>query len=312
MSFAGDVKKEISENVPGARAAKAAMLSAIIGMCGSYSIRKSGRMFLILQSENISVMRTACTLIRKLFHESADASVISSASLGKIHIYTLAVRDDDIVKKALFETKYLTASGTLIDHEFLQMKAFAKNEGSLRAYLAGLFLCNGTISDPNKSYHLEMIFENENHANETRDVLCSFEIKSKISLRKNKYVLYIKEGEKISDVLGIIGATNAFLEFENVRVLRDVSGKINRRVNCETANIRKTAVAGNEQIESIKKIKGSIGLGKLSPELRELAELRLENPDMPLKELGEKLNPPVGKSGIYHRFAKIKQIAEEI
>ena len=140
----------------------------------------------------------------------------------------------------------------------------------------------------------------------------SFGLNSKVIQRKNSFIIYIKEGEQIVDLLNIVGAHTSLLELENIRIMKEMRNNVNRLVNCETANLSKTVNAAVRQVESIKLIQSTIGLQRLPKNLKEVAELRLSYPDESLKELGEMLNPPVGKSGINHRLRKIEKIAEEI
>ncbi|SER42298.1 DNA-binding protein WhiA [Lachnobacterium bovis] len=181
-----------------------------------------------------------------------------------------------------------------------------------KAYLRGTFLAIGSISDPHKSYHLEMVCNNKNKANRIQKIMITFGLDAKIVLRKNHYVVYIKEGSQISDFLSAIGAYQALLELENVRILKDMRNTVNRKVNCETANIGKTVNAAIRQIEDIELIKEKNELINLPDQLKEIAILRLENPDSSLKDLGTLLDPPVGKSGVNHRLRKISLIAEEL
>lgn len=310
MSFSSDTKKELSEFTDSTRHCRLAELTAISGCCGQYVPRAFGRLFFLYQSENFFVIKTAYDLIRKLFHASADVSVISGA--GRQRFYMLLVRDEDVVKKMLFEMKLLRMGGALVDLSLSKADLIPKNICCKRAYLRGLFLCFGSISDPHKAYRLEYVCDAEEDADEIAELLSGFDISVKKADRKGKKIVYIKEGEKISSALGVIGARKALLEFENIRILRDISGNVNRQVNCETANMNKAAVAGAEQIRQIRLIDQKIGLDNIAAELSLAAKARLDNPEMNLKELGETLSPPVGKSGMYHRFAKIKKMAEEL
>ena len=180
-----------------------------------------------------------------------------------------------------------------------------------KAWLRGVFLCCGSVSDPRRSYHLDIALDDRALAETVKDVMASFDIAGRISSRKGKYVVYLKDGDGIADMLGLLGATRALLEMENVRVLRDISGRVNRKVNCETANLNKAVSAGIEQIRQIEVLKKKRRYAQLPAELKRVAELRLANPDLPIAELGAMLDPPLGKSGIYHRFERIRRLAEE-
>ena len=180
-----------------------------------------------------------------------------------------------------------------------------------RAFLRGAFLSAGSITDPEKNYHFEIACASKEKAEQLRELFEFFGLEAKIVLRKKYYVVYLKEGAMISDALNIIEAHISLMKFENVRILKDVRNSVNRRVNCEAANINKTVSAARKQIEDIEYIKNTIGLERLSENLRDIAYARLEEPDATLKELGEKLNSPVGKSGVNHRLRKLSQIAQD-
>jgi hypothetical protein len=181
-----------------------------------------------------------------------------------------------------------------------------------RAFIRGAFMAAGSISDPNKSYHFEIVCKNIAQASQLKEVIESFDAQPKIVERKERFVVYLKEGEQIVDMLNVMEAYVSLMKLENVRILKDMRNSINRKVNCETANINKTVNAAVRQIEDIKKIRDTLGFDSLSPQLAEMAQVRLDHPDAPLKELGTYLDPPVGKSGVNHRLKKLSEIAEKI
>ena len=189
-------------------------------------------------------------------------------------------------------------------------EAFSEKEK--RAFVREHFLAAGSISDPMKSYHFEIVCEDADQAGLVQRVLLSCDIDARIADRKGHFVVYLKEGDQISDVLALMGARTSVMKFQNARVERDVRGSINRRVNCETANIKKTVSAAVSQIEDIRLIEEKRGLSSLPKNLKEIAELRLMYPDSSLSDLGGLLDPPVGKSGVNHRLRRIGDIAESI
>lgn len=192
----------------------------------------------------------------------------------------------------------------------LEKKAFTKN--SARAFLRDAFLEIGSMSNPEKGYHLEFVCEDENHAHKLIETMQKFEIMAKTVQRKRYTIVYIKESEDIVKLLNVMGAHKCLMDLENLRILKDMRNSINRRVNCETANISKTVSAANKQIEDIQYIQEHCGFDDLSENLREMAKIRLEYPDATLKELGEYLVPPVGKSGVNHRLRKLSELADSI
>lgn len=179
-----------------------------------------------------------------------------------------------------------------------------------RAYIRGAFLAAGSISNPTKSYHFEVVCRTKAQAGQLQEVINSFEMDAKIVERKKHYVVYLKEGSQIVDILNVMEAHVALMNLENVRILKEMRNSVNRKVNCETANISKTVNAAVKQLEDITYIRDTVGLETLPDNLREIALLRLEYPEAPLKELGTYLSTPVGKSGVNHRLRKISSIAE--
>ena len=170
----------------------------------------------------------------------------------------------------------------------------------------------GSISDPNKSYHFEIVCHTLEQAQQLKELMEFFETEPKIVERKERMVVYLKEGSQIVDLLNVMEAYVSLMNLENIRILKEMRNSINRKVNCETANINKTVNAAVKQIQDIELIRDMRGLDSLPQNLREMALLRLEYPDAPLKELGSYLEPPVGKSGVNHRLRKLSAIAEEL
>lgn len=178
-----------------------------------------------------------------------------------------------------------------------------------RAFLRGVFLSAGNISDPNRTYNLEFTVNEPWLANEIQKLLFSFDITGKIVLRNGKLLVYVKDGESIADFLKIVQANRSLLTFEEVRVVKDVRNRVNRNVNCETANMHKTAVAASERLKAISVLRESGRFYELPAQLREIAEVREKYPEATLEELGMYLDPPVGKSGVNHRLRKLNELA---
>ena len=191
-------------------------------------------------------------------------------------------------------------------------KKILKNPEEKRAFLRGAFLAAGTVSDPEKGYHFEIQADEKFKAEGLLELMKYFNINAKIMKRRSKYAAYIKDGTEIVDILNVLGAHVALMDFENVRILKEMRGTVNRQVNCETANISKTIAASMKQLEDIEMIKKSSLYDDLDESIKEICEARINNPDVPLSKLGDYLNPPIGKSGVNHRFRKISRLAEEI
>ena len=194
---------------------------------------------------------------------------------------------------------------------FLDFAQVASEEAK-KILIRGVFLGAGSINNPENKYHLELKFGSKENSEKVKEILKEFYINFKSLNRQDKHALYIKEGEEISNFLALIGANSSVLKFEDIRVQREMRGKVNRLVNCESANLTKTLNASIEQIDAIKKLQKNKKFNMLEKNLKEIANLRLENPDLPLSELGKKLRNPVGKSGVNYRLKKIIEIANDV
>lgn len=183
---------------------------------------------------------------------------------------------------------------------------------STKGLIRDAFLRSGSISDPEKFYHLEIVFASYEEAIEIKQMLEGFGLDGKIVERKGHYVVYLKEGSQIADMLRIMEAPLALMEFENIRIVKEMRNSINRQVNCEAANLGKTISAAVKQVEDIKYICSKVGLDNIPESLAETAKKRLEYPEATLKELGELMEPPLGKSGVNHRLKKLSELAEDL
>lgn len=181
-----------------------------------------------------------------------------------------------------------------------------------KSIIRGAFLGAGSINNPEKTYHLEINLSNKCNLDYVFDILFNMNIKCKVLEQDKKFSVYLKDGEEISAFIALLGASRGVLRFEDIRVKREMRGKVNRIVNCQTANLTKTINASVEQIDAIKKLQSSKQFNKLDDNLKEIALLRLKYPDMSLVELGKVLETPIGKSGVNYRLKKIIQIAEEL
>ena len=191
------------------------------------------------------------------------------------------------------------------------MKIQETSQEQIKWIIRGAYLGGGSINNPENKYHLELGIKKLEDAELLVQALLTFDIKSSMIEKKNEYAIYIKDGEEISKFLALLGANKSVIKFEEIRVQREMNNKINRIVNCESANLNKTINASIEQIEAIKRLKQNHKFENLSDSLKEIATLRLENPNASLVELGQKLKQPVGKSGVNYRLKKIMEIANE-
>lgn len=288
MSFSSNVKKELEKVVPGSRHCQLAELAAIICFGCKIGAKENNQKEMAIYSENPFVTRKYFTLLKKAFNIKVN------------------------VNKVLQSVKIIDESGCM--HPFSEEinPLLIKNSCCRRAFLRGAFLCSGSMSDPNKGYHLEFVCEHEIQALQIQQVICSFGIDAKIVRRKKYYVVYLKESESLVDLLNVMGAHVSLMQLESLRVEKEVRNFVNRQVNCEAANITKTVKAAGGQIEDILFLQKHYGLSNLPEALRQMAEVRLEHPESSLSELGGYLNPPVGKSGVNHRLRKLGEIARQV
>ena len=312
MSFSGEVKEELSRQMGGARHCQIAELAAIITMCGSIHISVRDEYCIRMQTENIWVADKYFLLLKKIFKIKPEVCVRQTSRQYKGLIYQIVVADHEETKRILQAVKLLTPEGLLADDLPLMHNVILQKNCCRRAFIRGAFLASGSISDPNRFYHLEIVCDTEYQAEQLRELMHSLKIEAKIVKRKKYFIVYIKEGSQIVDLLGLMDARIALLNLENVRILKEMRGSVNRKVNCETANINKTVNAAVKQIEDIRYIRDTAGFSGLSNGLDEIARLRLQYPEATLKELGLLLNPPVGKSGVNHRLRKLSSIADEL
>ena len=276
MSFSSDVKTELAKHCSKKKHCMIAELAAMIMFEGKISVEP---LELTFGSENPTLLGKYAILMKRAFHIDISKP--------------LTEEDCKRIVEAI-QSLYLE-------------KICCK-----RAFIRGAFMATGSMSDPNKSYHFEIVCKTVEQAERLQELMQEFETEAKIVERKHHHVVYLKEGSQIVDMLNVMEAYVSLMNLENVRIVKEVRNSINRKVNCETANINKTVNAAIKQIADIELIRDTVGLDKLPKPLQEIALVRLEYPEAPLKELGNYLNPPVGKSGINHRLRKIAAFAENL
>ncbi len=312
MSFSGDVKEELSYQISEARHCRIAEITAIITMCGQISISGADRFSIRIHTENISVARKFFTLLRKTFNIEAEAGVRRNRKYENRLLYLVGVSGHEDTVRILQATKLLNANLEIEETMSLVHNLVVQKECCRRAFIRGAFLASGSISDPQRSYHFEIVCVSEQKAQQLKEIMNTFGLDAKVVLRKRYYVVYIKEGDRISEILALMEANISMMNLENIRILKEMRNSVNRKVNCETANLNKTVSAAVKQIEDIKFLKEKMGFSGLSDGLEEMARLRLAYPEATLKELGAMLTPPMGKSGVNHRLRKLSAIAEEL
>ncbi|MFS0674238.1 DNA-binding protein WhiA [Ornithinibacillus sp. 179-J 7C1 HS] len=308
MSFASEIKKELT-SYENEDCCSYAELAALIRMNGTVSL-SNFRYTLDVQTENAAIARRIYTLIKASFSPiPVELLVRKKMKLKKNNVYIVRLKED--VHEMLTELGIMKDSYTFVRNISSQ---YLEKECCKKAYLRGAFLAGGSINNPEtSSYHLEISNTNEEHNDALSELLNSFGLRARVLERKKGFIVYMKEAEKITEFLSIIGANNALFKFEDVRIVRDMRNSVNRLVNCETANLNKTIGAAFRQIENIKLIENTVGLEALPDKLREVAILRVQHEDVSLKELGELVSSgKISKSGINHRLKKIDEFAEKI
>jgi cell division protein WhiA len=311
MSFSAKTKNELSRLISPKKCCNIAELSAIVKLSGSLQLAGNKKINLKITTEHNSIARKIFKLLKLNFGINTKISVNKNKTLKKSTSYVLLVTSDMGAINLLKDLGILCSEEAFYTINTVPANLI-KDENCARSFIRGAFLGGGSISDPEKNYHLEIVASNEEFAESLKELINSLGFNSKIVIRKNNYVVYLKESEQISDLLSIIGAHNALLSLQNVKIVKEMRNNVNRIVNCETANLSKTVSAAVRQIDNIKYIRDTKGLDYIPRNLREIANLRIEYEDLTLKELGEMLNPPVGKSGVNHRLRKIEQIAEDL
>jgi len=311
MSFSSKVKGEICRYSDLTKEKALAEISAIMKVSGTITFSGSGLSFRIA-TENPASARHIFSLLKDHFKIHSKLMVKKSNSLKKNNIYMVIIEEAMGVRDLLKETGIFKEVDGILTLDYRIDEEMVKDDELKMSYIRGAFIGGGSVSNPEKTYHLEFVTHSEEYARDLCRLINLFGLNSKVIQRKNSHIVYLKEGEQISNLLGILGAHTSLLELENIRIMKEMRNNVNRLVNCETANLSKTVNAAVRQVESIKLIQKEIGLQRLPQNLREIAELRLSYPDESLKELGEMLDPPVGKSGINHRLRKIEKIAEEV
>ena len=306
MSYASEVKKELTGLKVHRQNAKA-VLMALIRMNGTLGIQQQ-HFVLNVQTESPAIARRIYSLLKEFYQVEADIVVRRKMKLKKNNTY---------VVRLLYQVQEILSDLKILDGgqiaERVPLSTF-KDKLMMQSYLRGAFLAGGSVNNPHTSrYHLEIYSLYESHNEMIAEMINRFGLNARTTARRSGYIVYLKEAEKIADFLQLIGATNSMLEFENIRIVRDMRNSVNRLVNCENANMDKVANAANRQVENIRLIEAMVGLNNLPDKLREIAETRLAHPEVSLKELGMLVpGGPISKSGVNHRLRKLNNYADEL
>ena len=304
MSFSNDVKNEVARIESEIACCEKAELFGLLRMSGSVSLKGRG-VGIHFATENAALARRVLRLLKSNFSVQTEVVITRSRRLKKNNRYQVQVMPSAEASKALSELQLLAMP------EEGRLKLLGK-PCCRKAFLRGIFLAGGSVSKPVSDYHLELVTDNEDLAILIQKVMHGFSLPAKMTDRKNDYIVYLKEGNAITGFLSVIGAHHSLLEFENIRIVKEMRNKVNRLVNCETANLSKIVQAAVHQIACIRYIDKTSGLYSLSPLLKETADLRLAHPEASVAELASMAEGNIGKSGFNHRLKKIEQIALEM
>lgn len=307
MSFTAEVKDELSRVEPRRNCCSKAQLAALVRIEGTLHITGQDRYRLEIATETAPVARNAIKLLHGVYGLKTELTVRRSV-LHKTNNYLITVPTQPKLSAALRELGILGEGGLSLGVD----PALVKRDCCAIAYLRGAFLGGGFVADPHGDFHFELTAETQQLAEDLVVLMKRFDIEARVAQRRGVYAVYLKGAEPIVTFLALVGAHRALLRTEDVRIVKSMRNDVNRLVNAEIANQAKTAEAAVGQIQAIQLLAATRGLESLPPALAELAELRLENPDVSLRELGELADPPLSKSAVYHRVRRIEELAAEL
>ncbi|HOO26938.1 MAG TPA: DNA-binding protein WhiA [Lachnospiraceae bacterium] len=296
MSFSGNVKEELGRHTSASRHCQIAELAAIYSFCKVETGNTKKDEILQFETENEITARKCFTLLKKTFNIYTNMCLNEQSLQKKGSTFQISIDQAEAADRII----------QAVNNPVVTQKACCR-----RAYIRGAFLSAGSVSNPEKSYHFEIVCQNREQAILLQGLFHTFEIEAKMIVRKKYFVVYIKEGSQIVEALNVMEAPVALMEFENLRILKEMRNSVNRRVNCETANIGKTVLAAVKQRSDIEAIIGTREYKELPDSVKAIAELRIRYPNASLKELGELSDPPIGKSGVNHRLRKLSELAEK-
>lgn len=295
MSFSSIVKEELSKKISGARHCQIAELAAIYSFCGSFVQKNKENSYIFFNFENVLVANKCFTLMKKAFTIYSGCDFVNQIAYDEKSL-TISVNDKELCEKI---------------QDALESFSVTERTCCRRAYLRGAYLCGGSTTDPGKSYHLEIVCKNKKSADKIIELFETFDVDAKLVERGRYYIVYIKDSNKIVLALNVFEAPVALMEYENTIIMKEMRNSVNRQNNCDVANLNKTVSAAQSVISDIKQLMGTAEYENLPDNIKEVAMLRVEYPDASLKELGEMLTPPLGKSGVNHRLRKLSEMARK-
>ena len=312
MTFSKDTKDELAHTMPEKSCCTLAEIAGFIRVCGTIKLMGGGKFKVVLTTEHNAVARHYKRLIKAYFDVDATVEIGRSQAINKSKAYMITLGPEELSEQILRETGILMLRGGMNYISDGIYEGLIKTKCCRKAYLRGLFLGTGTMSNPEKGYQFEIVCDTEVLASDVKRLLNSFiDIHGKVVPRKGQYVVYVKAAGQILDLLAILGAHSQYFAFEDIRMKKELVNKANRIQNCDQANIDKTVTASAKQISDIKAATARGGMEALPGKLREIAILRLENPEASMTEIGAMLDPPLKKAGVNNRFARIAELAKK-
>lgn len=314
MSFASKVKIELAKVIPQARHCQIAELLGILCMLGYIKTGENHQLKLYISTEHEPIVIKYFTLLEKTYNIETSALESQGVPSGNRQSYKISLNDTE-ARRVLISTGLLRPNQNIEENKKgleIQNMLVVASSCCKRAFLRGVFLASGSLSDPEKGYHFELITSSISKAEQIHSIMVSCGLDAKIIQRKKSYIVYLKGSEDIVEILGIMQAPKFLMELENIRIVKEIRNHVNRKINCEIANLNRSIDAALKQIDDIQYIDKVKGLDFLPEKLQELAQLRLEYNDISYKELGSMLKVPLGKSGVNHRLRKISKIADNL
>ncbi len=317
MSFASETKNELARIEPEKKCCQLAEISGFLRVAGSLRLAGGGRFRIVITTENPAVARHYKKLMQEYFGIETKLEIGESTAVGKSrdlhHSYSITIDPDNRSEQILRETGILLikeGNNYISDGIY---SGIIKTKCCKKAYMRGIFMGAGTMSDPEKGYHLEFVCHSETMAADLKKMINSFvDLNAKVTKRGSSHIVYMKKADYIRDTLALMGATSQVFSMEETRIKKSMVSDAKRIANCDTANLDRSVDAAMRQLEAIHKIEEERGLEWLSPKLEEVARLRMENPYIAISALGEMCDPPLKKSGINNRLRRIEEIAAKL
>ena len=305
MSYSSQTKEELCRLEPDSICCLLAELSGIISVAGSVILRGGGDKRLSIETENAAVARRTFRLLQEVFDVQPQLVTLKRARLGGRSAHRIEISGDE----ASF---VLEGCGISVMQRRVVPKEITVRKCCRMSFLRGVFLASGSVTDPEKEYHLEYVLGDEAFAQAVLKLIGRFDLEAHMTTRRQMTLVYLKGQSEITDMLSILGAQSARFAMEDAFIRKELRNNANRATNCDSANVQRAVTAASRQMQAIERLIAAKGESSLPPALLETAKLRLQYPEVPLEELGRLCDPPVGKSGVNHRIRKLEQMAREL